>query len=225
MNAPTPIADMVERMLAEGAPAVAIVAAVRAFENVTLRHASSRDASRSVTQEHSRLRSKRYRNRKKSQQVAKANDVAATDETVTVHAVTHHSTPTVGTNDSLLFKNLSVMKKEESKKEVVTRARGTRLKSGETVTRAFIEAAEALGAQRARIPAMWDEFVDYWSAVPGSRGCKLDWLATWRNRVRQIVSKGNFNGKAKDNPRAGSINAALHRRIREAEGEGEEDAN
>ena len=26
------------------------------------------------------------------------------------------------------------------------------------------------------------EFLDYWCAVPGARGLKLDWAATWRNR-------------------------------------------
>lgn len=30
------------------------------------------------------------------------------------------------------------------------------------------------------------EFVDYWRAVPGQKGCKLDWLATWRNRMRTL---------------------------------------
>lgn len=28
------------------------------------------------------------------------------------------------------------------------------------------------------------EFVDYWRGVPGQRGCKLDWPATWRNAIR-----------------------------------------
>lgn len=28
------------------------------------------------------------------------------------------------------------------------------------------------------------KFLDYWSAVPGARGCKLDWDATFRNFVR-----------------------------------------
>ena len=26
------------------------------------------------------------------------------------------------------------------------------------------------------------EFLDYWCAVPGARGLKLDWAATWRKR-------------------------------------------
>lgn len=29
-----------------------------------------------------------------------------------------------------------------------------------------------------------DQFRDYWHGVAGSKGCKLDWAATWRNWVR-----------------------------------------
>jgi uncharacterized protein YdaU (DUF1376 family) len=32
--------------------------------------------------------------------------------------------------------------------------------------------------------AIWNQFKDYWIAKPGKDGCKLDWLATWRNWVR-----------------------------------------
>ena len=31
---------------------------------------------------------------------------------------------------------------------------------------------------------IWVQFVDYWASVPGSKGTKLDWFATWRNWVR-----------------------------------------
>lgn len=34
------------------------------------------------------------------------------------------------------------------------------------------------------VQAMADKFRDYWIGVPGSRGCKLNWEATWRNFVR-----------------------------------------
>jgi hypothetical protein len=33
------------------------------------------------------------------------------------------------------------------------------------------------------------EFCDYWRGVPGSRGCKLDWPATYRNRLREVAGK------------------------------------
>lgn len=31
-----------------------------------------------------------------------------------------------------------------------------------------------------------DEFKDYWISVPGLRGVKLDWFATWRNKIRKL---------------------------------------
>jgi len=33
------------------------------------------------------------------------------------------------------------------------------------------------------------EFVDYWRAVPGAKGVKLDWAATWRNSVRKSAER------------------------------------
>ena len=33
------------------------------------------------------------------------------------------------------------------------------------------------------------EFVDYWRGVSGQKGCKLDWPATWRNRMREVSSR------------------------------------
>ena len=32
---------------------------------------------------------------------------------------------------------------------------------------------------------VWKRFRDYWIAVPGAKGRKVDWLATWRNWVRR----------------------------------------
>lgn len=34
------------------------------------------------------------------------------------------------------------------------------------------------------LSATIDIFRDYWVSVPGAKGCKLDWSATWRNWVR-----------------------------------------
>jgi len=51
-------------------------------------------------------------------------------------------------------------------------------------------------ARGTRLPTDWEpcehldrrdelaKFRDYWLAVPGSKGCKLDWDATWRNWIR-----------------------------------------
>lgn len=71
--------------------------------------------------------------------------------------------------------------------QTAPKQRGTRLPADWVLTRPWgLEAqdvAPSLGADRIREIAA--EFRDYWVAVPGSRGCKLDWLATWRNWVRK----------------------------------------
>ncbi|MFV8317150.1 hypothetical protein [Mycobacterium sp. 23] len=51
-----------------------------------------------------------------------------------------------------------------------------------------------IAAMKAEFPhldlkAVHVEFCDYWRAVPGAKGRKTDWDATWRNRVREIASR------------------------------------
>ena len=46
---------------------------------------------------------------------------------------------------------------------------------------------------------VFEEFKDYWSSVPGLKGVKLDWDATWRNWVRkQTAVKASFAQQASD---------------------------
>ncbi len=40
---------------------------------------------------------------------------------------------------------------------------------------------------------LFDEFKDYWIGVPGQRGRKIDWFATWRNRVRDKKRANTYN--------------------------------
>lgn len=46
------------------------------------------------------------------------------------------------------------------------------------------------------------EFVDYWRGVPGQKGRKLDWDATWRNRMRELDGWGKFQKPATADPAA-----------------------
>lgn len=48
--------------------------------------------------------------------------------------------------------------------------------------------AKALGLNPA---AVADEFRDYWRAVPGAKGLKLDWSATYRNSCRMKSERSN----------------------------------
>lgn len=49
----------------------------------------------------------------------------------------------------------------------------------------------------------WADFQDYWRGVPGSRGLKADWLATWRNNCRDPRSDRRMqtDAPATDRPR------------------------
>jgi hypothetical protein len=39
-----------------------------------------------------------------------------------------------------------------------------------------------------------EAFVDYWRGVPGAKGRKLDWAATWRNWMRKEHERRSANG-------------------------------
>jgi hypothetical protein len=45
--------------------------------------------------------------------------------------------------------------------------------------------------------SVFEQFKDYWAGVAGAKGVKLDWLATWRNWVRN--QKGQSNGAHQQN--------------------------
>ena len=64
-------------------------------------------------------------------------------------------------------------------------AHGSRLPEGWTVPDPeWSKALESLGGYAAAMLEL-DRFRDYWTAVPGAKGRKADWPATWRNWVRR----------------------------------------
>lgn len=50
--------------------------------------------------------------------------------------------------------------------------------------------------------AVTEAFVDYWRGVPGAKGVKLDWPATWRNWLRR--ERDDHRQPAADRPRPGA---------------------
>lgn len=40
------------------------------------------------------------------------------------------------------------------------------------------------------IDSATEDFIDYWTGVAGSKGVKLDWVATWRNNMRTCQTRG-----------------------------------
>lgn len=72
------------------------------------------------------------------------------------------------------------------RKNSKTKSRGTRLPQPFVVTADMVEWArrETPGLDHRAVTA---RFEDYWRAVPGAKGVKLDWVATWRNWLRREV--------------------------------------
>lgn len=214
------------RRLADAGASPEVIAI--AIEAVTLASASvqglSKDASEDKRKERDKLRKREERKTLKLQrekEAAKANDVAAT--------VTHLSSdasedapygrPTFLPSLSLnLEGSIEEGSKAESKKarSENARARGQRMVAGALLTEEFREAAIVLGAAPQDVPEIWAEFVDYWVAIPGARGVKTDWLATWRNRVRNVLKRGTGNGRQQS---LGDIARQLAGEVRDRERE------
>lgn len=163
----------------------------------------TRNAERHAAQRSSgALRSARWReNRKIKALAAKANDVAASvteERHAQRHTVTQHCDLSSLLTESVVEQRGNQEKKEqqpellEGRKKV---SRGTRLQAGALITDEDLDFALNAGMTRDRALQAWAEFVDYWISIPGQRGTKLDWSATWRNRVRTITAKGVKNGQ------------------------------
>jgi hypothetical protein len=92
------------------------------------------------------------------------------------------SIPPDDPNGSSTPKGVAGPKKEK-------RVRATRLPEDWQPKAHHLELATSLGMGRDRYARLIDEFRDYWKATPGARGTKLDWDATFRNRIREIVQR------------------------------------
>lgn len=86
-------------------------------------------------------------------------------------------------------KNLTVLSKEK---------RGTRIPDDFEPDESCHQLAEALLLSKRESQDALANFLDYWRAVPGAKGLKLDWQATFRNQLRH-VAKGKKNGKDSTN--------------------------
>lgn len=88
-------------------------------------------------------------------------------------------------------------------------ARGTRLPDGWQPSPEAERFARDLGLDPPTITA---EFGDHWRAVPGARGRKLDWNATYRNRCRVVAGRRHLNGAKPHNAgQARSGNSAANK--------------
>ena len=115
-------------------------------------------------------------------------------------------------------KNLTVLSKEK---------RGTRIPDDFEPDESCHKLAEVLLLSMRESQDALANFIDYWRGVPGAKGLKLDWQATFRNQLRH-VAKGKKNGKDSTNTIKGGfdvIDRALldlrHRQSNPRSGSGE----
>ena len=66
-----------------------------------------------------------------------------------------------------------------------TNARGTRLRPDWQPSCTDIDFAHGEGFAPYEVRRLAESFRDYWCALGGSKGCKRDWHATWRNWCRR----------------------------------------
>lgn len=56
---------------------------------------------------------------------------------------------------------------------------------------------------------VFEQFHDYWIGVGGSKGCKLDWFATWRNWCRQQRAVGGAELQTRPKAPSASMQALM----------------
>jgi len=90
--------------------------------------------------------------------------------------------------------------------------RGTRIKIPFELTNDMLRWA-AENTPTLELSVETSEFVDYWKGVPGARGTKLDWEATWRNRMRDVY-KRNLSRQPRSYAGAATVTEArTHRKF------------
>lgn len=204
------MAEMIRRMEELGTPQEAMLVMREYLSRDVTRDV--RDGLRDKQRDMARERQRRHRAKLKAEKgLAEANDAASTapperDEARDAGRDARIAPCDLSSLPSLKSEEGNRESKKEKKKEKGgdTRARGTRLTSDAALSDADRAFAVSEGVHDPE--ALWVEFVDYWIGVPGARGTKLDWSATWRNRVRAVASrKGYTHGK----PQRTELQAAL----------------
>jgi len=108
---------------------------------------------------------------RKSQYRSKAHDSAVADGNVPVG---HNRFPTTPTRPDPT--------PSSTKKEAANR--GSRVPKNFVITDDLREWAK-VEAPLVNLDKKLGDWIDYWAAVPGAKGIKSDWVATWRNGMRK----------------------------------------
>lgn len=166
------VAAIIETMEALGHKPADILAVVKA-------------ATTGAAKSSAAIRQARYRERQKAVTSDVTRDVTnVTDEAEASRACSNTNLPS---EDISYIPPLPPKGGDGRKAE--PRNRGHRLPLDWQPDADLIEFARSLGFSTDQEREARAEFADYWRGVPGSRGCKIDWPATYRNRLREVAVK------------------------------------
>lgn len=173
----TPIANMIRDMHSAGIPVETIIRSVATLEEAMAARAVSTGNPADTSMMEKRRAWDRERKRK---QAAARNSTGIPPD---------HSTGIPAETPCILIREkkeeaiqVEVKEKKVSKKD----ARGTRIPPDFTIDDEDRKFAASLGIPPETVEAETPAFIDYWSAVPGAKGVKLNWKSTWRNRMRDL---------------------------------------
>jgi hypothetical protein len=172
----TPIANMILEMHGKGIPVELIAGAVSRLEEAM----AARAVSTGIPVDTSMMEKRRAwdRERKRKQAAARKSGGIPPDHSTGIPA----ETPCIIREKKEAIQ-VEVKEKKESKKD----ARGTRIPADFSIDDDDRKFAAGFGIPPEAVEAEVAQFIDYWIGVPGSRGVKLNWKATWRNRMRDIA--------------------------------------
>jgi uncharacterized protein YdaU (DUF1376 family) len=101
----------------------------------------------------------------------------------------------VNPNESIPEPEPEPVEKEEPKGS--SKKKGSRLREDWSLPKAWGQWAVDHGMDELSVRREADRFGDYWRGVPGQKGVKLDWQATWRNWIRKSIEERAVKAKRK----------------------------
>lgn len=183
----TPIAKMIAEMHGKGIPVELIVSAVATLEEAMAARAVSTGQQGMHPVDTSTIDKRRAWDRERKRRHRELERLTEMSALSTGQSTGIHRNPP---DDACIIS--SSKEKEASKEEVKEKkeskriARGTRIPPDFSIDNEDRKFAAALGIPPDAIEAETPQFIDYWSSVAGAKGVKLNWKATWRNRMRDL---------------------------------------
>jgi len=117
-------------------------------------------------------------------------------------ALKSNNAPLANATDSL-ERNASIPEPEREKEEgkpSSKKAQGKRLPDDWVLPDNYGQWALGEGWPESVIRSESEKFKDYWHSLPGAKARKVDWLATWRNWMRNSKSPKAITGGRNDKP-------------------------